>query len=139
MYSIEFADPVTGSCQCCGIPTIQLARFVLRDGEPFAVYRALLAHGPHERRADVVISLGDWAETASPSDRVTFACHLTADRDSFNVGLVEPHQTSWTSFELGRILSRDEALQHPWKREVFDLSNRILACDEPLIAYLTAP
>ena len=47
MGSIEFADPVTGSCQCCGAPTIQLARFVHRNGEHFAVYRALLAHGPH--------------------------------------------------------------------------------------------
>jgi hypothetical protein len=139
MDSIEFADPVTGSCQCCGSPTIQLARFVHRNGEPFAVYRALLAHGPHERRADLVISLGDWAETASPSDRVTFACHLTAAPDNFNVGLVEPHQTSWSSGELGRILSRDEALQHPWTQEVFNLSDRILECDKPLIAYLTAP
>jgi hypothetical protein len=86
MDSIEFADPVTGSCQCCGSPTIQLARFVHRNGEPFAVYRALLPHGPHERRADLVISLGDWAETASPSNRVTFACHLTAAQDNFNVG-----------------------------------------------------
>jgi hypothetical protein len=138
MDSIEFADPVTGSCQCCRVPTIQLARFVLRDGEPFAVYRALLAHGPHERRADVVISLGDWAETASPSDRVTFACHLTADRDSFNVGFVEPGQTSWTSGELGRILSRDEALQHRWKQDVLSMSNQMLEEDQPLIAYLTA-
>ena len=88
MDRIEFADPVTSSCQCCGTPTIQLARFVYRIGEPVAVYRALLSHGLHERRADLVISLGDWAETATSSDRVTFACHLTADRDSFNVGLV---------------------------------------------------
>ena len=119
MDTIEFTNTVTGSCQCCGSPTIQLARFDFRDGEPFAVYCALLAHGPHERRADVVISLGDWAETASSSDRVTFACHLTTDQDSFNVGLVEPHQTSWTSCELGRILSREEALGHPWKQEIF--------------------
>jgi hypothetical protein len=139
MDTIEFTDPVTGSCPCCGAPTIQLARFVLRNGEPFAVYRALLAHGPHERRADVVISLGDWAEMASPSDRVTFACHLTADQDSVNVGFVEPHQTCWTSEELGRILSRDEALRHPWKQEVFALSNQMLREDQPLIAYLTAP
>ena len=41
--------------------------------------------------------------------------------------------------ELGRILSRDEALQHPWKQEVFNLSDRILECDKPLTAYLTAP
>jgi hypothetical protein len=139
MDSTGFADPATGSCQCCGAPTIQLARFVFRDGEPFAVYRALLAHGPHERRADVVISLGDWAETASARDRVTFACHLTADRDSFNVGFVDPGQTSWTSGELGRILSRDEALQHRWKQDVLSMSNQMLEEDQPLIAYLTAP
>ena len=100
MGSIELADPVTGSCQCCGAPTIQLARFVRRNGEHFAVYRALLAHGPHERRADLVISLGDWTETASPSDRVTFACHLTAAQDNFNVGFVKPQQTLWTSGNL---------------------------------------
>jgi hypothetical protein len=139
MDTIQFADPVTGSCPCCGAPTIQLARFVLRDSEPFAVYRALLAHGPHERRADVVISLGDWGETASLSDRATFACHVTINQESFNLGFVEPHQTSWTSEELGRILSRDEALRHPWKQDVFALSNQMLGEDQPLIAYLTAP
>jgi hypothetical protein len=116
----------------------RLTRYVTRGEEPFAIYRALLPFGHHERRADVVISLGDWSETASPSDRLAFAIHLTVDQYSFNISFVEPSQTSWSSGKLGRILSRQEALQHPWKQEIITLVDRMIEGDNSIGAYLSS-
>ena len=138
MDTIEYDEPVNAACDCCGAAMTRLTRFVCRGDEPFAIYRALLSSGPHERRADVAVSLGDWAEAASPSDRLAFAVHLTVDQDNFNVSFVEPDQTAWSSGELGRILSRDEALQHPWKQEVIALIDQVIEADRPLAAYLSS-
>jgi hypothetical protein len=137
MDTIEYVDPVDIPCQCCGARMTRLTRFVSREGAPSAIYRALLPFGTHERQADVVISLGDWAGNASSSDCVSFAIHLTADQKNFNVSFVEPDQTSWASDVLGRLLSRAEALQHPWKRQVLAISNQMVEADEPIVAYLS--
>ncbi len=137
MDTIEYADSVNTACDCCGAAMTRLTRFVSRGGEPFAIYRALLPFGVHNRRADVMVSIGAWAEATPPAKRLSFAVHLTADEANFNIAFVEPDQTSWSSGELGRILSRHEALEHPWKQEVLALIDHMLESDKPLGAYLS--
>ncbi len=40
MIRIEFEEPTSSSCACCGKATIRLTRFVYRDEDAYAVYYA---------------------------------------------------------------------------------------------------
>ncbi|MBW8724824.1 MAG: hypothetical protein JF625_06670 [Inquilinus limosus] len=136
VYEIEFVEPILTSCDCCGLPSTRLVRFVARDGEAFAIYRAILTRGPRHPRAEMIVGLGDWDEAASPEDRVAFAFQLWSDDSQCNIGIVGPEQTAWSSGVLGRILAREEALRHPRLKDVFDLSDHIVGHDRPLADYL---
>ncbi|MGO4572524.1 hypothetical protein [Microvirga sp. 2TAF3] len=52
--------------------------------------------------------------------------------------IVDPEDTRWETDYLGKILSWEEALKHPWLREVFDLSDRMVRCDKPINEFLTS-
>lgn len=136
MFEIEFVEPSHATCECCGAPSTRLTRFVTRNGDAFAIYRAVLTHGPRHPRAEMIVGLGDWDEAALPEDRVAFIFQLWSDDREYKVGIVGPDQTVWPQGSLGRLLTREEALRHPWLQDVFDLSDHIVVHDRILADYL---
>lgn len=138
MDEIEFEEPTFGICDCCGTTTTTLTRFVTRDGDALAVYYAKFSDGPKHDFISVLVGLGDWGEGSVPAARDAFAFRLWAKEANFNIGLVDPADAPWDTDYLGRILKRDEALRHPLLQEVFDLSDRIVKCDPPIIEFLAS-
>ena len=136
MDEIDFEAPEIGTCACCGREQTRLTRFVTRDGDAFAVYKAVLPGGEHQRRADLIVGLGDWDEAASPDQRVAFALQVWADEAMINVAVVDAEQSAWQSGFFGRVVSREEALRHPWLQQVYDLSDQIVERDKAIIDYL---
>ena len=137
MDQIEFEEPDISVCKCCGRTSKRLTRFVTRDGEAFAVYYAMFTEGHDDRKAFVMVGLGDWDEDALPEEaRASFTYQVWFADDVYQLSLIDPDQSPWDTSYLGRRLSAADARAHPLLQEVFDLSDHILRCDEPLVTYL---
>lgn len=134
MYEFEFEKPQSHSCPCCGAPQTVLTRFVYQGGNAYAVYKAWLSHGSHNRVAELLVVLGSWGDDAI-QDRAEFCAQLWSDDDNWNVSVVDPDFSSSHTGKLGKPLDRESALRHPWLQDVFDLSDEIVRVDEALIDY----
>jgi len=116
-----------------------LTRFVYRDNDAYAVYYAGFTDS-HPNRVAVAVSLGEWTEEAGPQDRVAFALELWSTATEYQVGLVEPCNSPWRDVAfLGRMLSRAEALEHPWLSDVFHLTDHMISDDPELRGHLAGP
>ena len=133
---IEFCEPKHFDCDCCGHQTTRLTRFVTRKGAAFAVYFAQFSDGPEHDDVQVLVGFGPWGEDAGPEERTAIAFTIWNTEENFNVGLMDADRCGWKTDYLGRRLSREEALASSWKQEVFDLSDHIVMCDQPIVDYL---
>ncbi|MBD8881173.1 hypothetical protein IHE49_11850 [Rhodanobacter sp. 7MK24] len=132
--SIEFEEPSLGApCECCGNRTVHLIRFVSNDGDAHAVYYVRFTEGHPETPAVAAVSLGDWEEGSTPSQRTAFALELRAD----GVRVCNADESPWHETNiLGRMLDRDEALAHPLIKEVFHITDHIYLEDPPFMAHM---
>jgi hypothetical protein len=137
LITIEFADRVEGDpCPCCGRRTTRLTRFVYSDGDAHAVYYASFADGHRGGYVSAIVSLGEWGEGATPEQRVAFAVQIRATETQYQVALVDAETSVWSDAEfLGRMLSRHEALRHPWRDEVFHITDHIVDEDPDVRAF----
>ena len=139
MIEIEFEEPTESRCECCGNTTVRLTRFVYRDGDAHAVYYAQFTKQHEDRRVSGLISLGPWGEGASASERVAFPFQIWTEKDNFQVGLVNAENSPWSQVTImGRILSRDEALEHEWIAEVFHITDHMVVDDRQITDYFRA-
>ena len=136
MIRIEFEDPTKEKCDCCGGVTTRLTRFVYKDDDAFAVYYAMFSdnHPDHEIKA--AIGLGEWGEGSTPEERKAFAVKIRDGGTQFEVMLVDAEESPWQDAEiLGRMLDRAEALEHPWKEDVFHITDHMVEDDPEIKAY----
>lgn len=120
MLTLEFARPKNTTCACCGGVTTTLTRFVSQDGDAHAIYCARFGAEHRERVVQAVVSLGDWSDAAGPWDRVAFPLEIRAAGAEYRVGLANAADSPWSGTAIiGRVLDRDEALQHERLSEVF--------------------
>ena len=139
MDQIEFEEPQRSICECCGNTTTRLTRFVTRNGNAFAVYFVMFTEEHEDRSAAVMVGIGDWGDDTIPEEaRLAFTFRLWLANDSYQVSMIDPDDSPWETTHLGRRLPREEALNHPLIQEVFDLSDHIVKCDQPLVDYLNA-
>jgi hypothetical protein len=142
MLTIEFEPPAIDAkpCECCGGLTTRLTRFVLNDGNAYAVYYAIFSDNhPHPKGyVSVLISIGQWADDAPPSGRCAFYLQIRATADNFLVAVCDAAESPWGTVRMfGRTLDRDEALAHPRIQEIFHISDHIVTEDTPVIEYLS--
>lgn len=136
MLQTEYEVPDTAPCCCCGRLTTRLTRFVSRDDDAFAVYYAAFSEG-HGAEVDAIISLGTWWADEVPPDRVAFAVRISSTADAYNVQVTDAGESLWHDAALlGRKLSREDALAHPWIRDVFLVTDHMVTDDAPLIEFL---
>lgn len=134
MIEIEFEEPVLDNCECCGKEIVRLTRFVYQDDDAFAVYYAKFTKGHSDKVVNGIIGLGEWGENGQPEDRLAFPFLIWIDETDYNVGLVNADESPWSHVtNLGRILDRDEALKHPWIKDVFHITDHMVE-DDKLIA-----
>lgn len=136
--TIELTDRITGdSCPCCGGRTTCLTRFVYSDGDAHAVYYAAFSDKHRDRIVSVMLSLGEWGEGSTPKDRVAFALRIRFAKSECQVMVIDAEQSLWHDAEfLGRMLSRKQALRHPWIQEVFHITDHIVTEDPDVRDYL---
>ena len=138
MLTIEFEPPVVGDpCECCGGRTTRLTRFVYWQGDAYAVYYAMFSDNHPERYVSALISIGEWANDAPPSERRSFYVRIWVSGDNYQVSVRDAAESPWTGQEImGCTLDRAEALAHPRIQDVFRITDHIVTEDAPIVKYL---
>jgi hypothetical protein len=140
MLTIEFTPGKSVPCPCCGRESTNLTRFVYRDGDAYAIYKAMFSESHPNRIVLATVSLGPWDGDATADQRVAFALKLTPAPTQYEVQVVDAASSPWRDSEtLGRTLDRAEALDHPALPEVYAIADRMVADDRALNAYLGGP
>lgn len=137
MIEIEFEDPHYETCECCGNTTVKLTRFVYANDEAFAIYYIRFTKEHDDKNVLGIISLGEWGIDEIPESRTSFLFRLWFTNENYNVSIIDGKESPWQSEILGKILSREEALQHPWIDNVFHITDHIVDEDSEVIKYLT--
>jgi hypothetical protein len=137
MLTIEFSEPTSKTCECCGGVTRSLTRFVYEDGDAYAIYYARFGVTHEPRIVEAVVSIGQWEEGSGPWDRVAFPFRVRSAESEYQVTVVDSDESPWKGVTLlGRMLDRAEALRHERLREVFHISDHMVRDDQPLRDYL---
>ena len=138
MIEIEFEEPKLSQCECCTNTTTRLTRYVYRNGDAFAAYYVLFTNGHKDKVAHSLIGLGEWGEDGSPALRKAFAVNIWDDGGNWGVSVTDKEDSPWSHVEfMGAILSRTEALQHQWIKDVFHITDHIVSEDKMVIEYFS--
>jgi hypothetical protein len=136
MIEIEFEEPTIKKCECCGKDTVALTRFVHQDGNAFAVYYAKFTKGHSDKVVYGLIGLGEWGDQSEPRNRTAFPFRIWTTATNFQVGLVDASESPWSDVTyLGEVLIREEGLKHPWIKDVFHITDHMVADDRMIIDY----
>ncbi len=137
MLKIEFEEPTTELCTCCGKETIRLTRFVYENADAFAIYYIKFTKDHEEKIATGIISIGDWGTDEEPINRFSFPFKIWTKEDHYQIGLIDSKESPWKHEMLGKILDRKEALQHPWIKDVFHITDHIVVEDKEVVEYFS--
>ena len=136
-YEIERSAPSSSVCDCCGGLTVRLTRFVYKGGDAFAVYYAAYSNNHPDHELAMLISLGTWADGASPSQRAAFYCRVRPTNDSYQVMLGDAAESMWRDAAImGSMLSREQALGHRRKKTAFEVLDEAFVQDPSLQGFL---
>ncbi len=125
------------TCPECGTDYTTVNGFVHKHGAARAAYFAACHkhHAAQEVWIDAI--LGTWGQDR-PDDHVTFGCRVGRVE-----GQAEPAATLVAAASVlpshslfGRKLSREEALQHPWLREYWQIVDFLLLNDPTIRTHL---
>lgn len=141
MLELEFEPPFESDpCECCGGVTTALTRFVLQDGDAFAVVYLRFSDNHQDRVVEAAISAGKWWDGTGPADRTAFALKLRSGAENYEVTVCDAATSPWRDVELiGDMLDREEALTHPLIDDVFHITDHLFDEDAALKAYLDGP
>jgi hypothetical protein len=128
MIKIEFEEPTEEVCECCGNTTFRLTRFVYQDNDAFAVYYAKFTKAHEKKRLSGLISLGEWGDDdVDPETRFAFPFQIWTDNDNYQVVLINAEESPWNHVTfMGRILDREEALNHDLIKDVFHITDHMV-------------
>lgn len=136
---IETTAPSTATCSCCGNLSVRVTGFVTCEGDATAFYYGAYTNGHAEQSFDLVVCLGDVAGTVAEveGERVSFSMKARLIDDGHGLGLIDGAASAWPGVEaLGKQLSRQEALSHPWREKAFEIADQVIARDRALGGYL---
>ena len=137
MIEIEFNEPNIYDCDCCDNKTVRLTRFVSKNGDAHAVYYCQYTIGHEDKVVNGVLSLGKWWDGSTAKDRIAFPFRIWTNEENYQVGLMDKAECEWSDVEmLGTMLDRKEGLKHEWIKEVFHITDHIIAEDQLVIDYL---
>jgi hypothetical protein len=137
LLTLETVDGVRWSrCADCGRDTRRIHGFVYEDGVPFAVYHADLPEGHEHDRALFLVSIGDWGVEADSAARERATIWVQRRPDELQMSFDDPDPDAVITPELGRMISRAEALGSPLRSRYLEVCNLIAAKDARVKAAL---
>lgn len=134
---IEFDEPELTLCECCGGQNMQLMR-TIHDGEnAVAMYMATLPNHPG-LTVSVLILTGDFDDDAPKESRQAASIRLIKLEEGIGTAVTSPEEDGWNVTELATFLTAEQALS-TISKELFEISDMIVAKDDLIMSYLTAP
>lgn len=128
-FELETTTPRREPCSCCGRSIVFVTGFLTETSEAVGFYYARFVNGHEEQAFDLAICIGD---VAGSGPRTTFVMKAREQ----GVSLVDGASSPWAGNpRLGRMLTRPEALAHPERAMVFELSDVIIPGDPALRSY----
>jgi hypothetical protein len=122
-------DESRRQCRHCGRPVYAGTGSVEYEAAPVADYWYWWSDG-HECRFELAIRFG-----ASGDERVVLAQGMVTDGD-IGFGLLDP-DASWPSLlDLGRVLTREQALADEWHPEFWDFFDAVAELEPRLRAHV---
>jgi hypothetical protein len=115
--------------------TTTLNRLIKRGEVPFAMCRVTFGDRHLEEPACAIFGVGEFGEGTYSHQRVAFGISLKPE----GVMVIDAARAEWDGLEiLGHQLTREEALRHPMKSELFRLIDQLYAEDSALGDYFCA-
>ncbi len=136
VLTLELGNDVTESqCACCGRSTRRVSGFVSADADARAAYIACWTDGHRDLGAEMVISIGEW-DGAPAEARVAVALAWHAVPSGPGCVVIDGPTSKWQGRPvLGRLLTREEALNSPAAEEAFLITNLIFDADPRFRAF----
>ena len=125
-------------CECCGAAIESTHGFIYRDDDAFAVYQAAWCIGHPENQVNARIEIGgDWGDRDSRPEHTFFGLLIFQTPDETKFSMIEADESMWPpNGDEGQLLSRDAALSHPLKPEIFHIAEHIASEDVLIKTFL---
>ncbi len=139
VLTIEMGEEVkTQICADCGKESQSVRGFVYDDGDAYSVYLAVIYTGHKDKLVALAVGIGDWDEGAGPESRRSVTIFIRRSPTEFQMSLQDAEISPWKSAAnwLGRMLSRQEALESPLRDAFFHVADHVVANDSRVRSYL---
>ncbi len=115
-----------GLCPDCGKIIRLVWGYIFKKGKPFATYYSRFNEGHPDKGMNMLVVEGAWGDDSNETDRYCFSleCRMNETRPSYMMIDSDPSYA-----ELGKALTRAEALAHPFKDELFPMLDQLMASD----------
>lgn len=137
-FSLEVGENCKSSiCHCCGRESYIGHGFIFKDGDAYAVYYAGWVPNHPEKKVSFAIAIGEWDDNSTAEDRTCFGLEVYEGKEEILFRAIEPADSPWNNTELlGKMISRDDALNSHLMREVFDIVEHIIRNHDCIKKYL---
>ncbi|KAB7609821.1 hypothetical protein F9L33_15480 [Amylibacter sp. SFDW26] len=136
-YEIEMGEADHSSfCECCDQEASTTHGFVYKDDDAYAVYYATWSQKHETKYVNFAIAVGEWGDNSSNMDRTCFGLEVYDNKDKLDFRVIEPEGSPWGETDLlGKMLSRQESLEHCLKDEIFLIIEKVINNDILLNEY----
>lgn len=137
-YRIEIGEEeLVTTCPQDGVENSVGHGFIYKNGDAYAIYMLGWTPARQERIVSVAISIGDFDDEARIEDRTCFGLEVFPDGEEVAFSFIDPKLSPWPKTEtLGSMISREQALSHPLKSEVFSIMESALRQHMAVATYL---
>jgi len=137
-FTVELGDQrPSHRCPDCGAENEVTHGFIYRDTDAFALYHGMFSRAHYDRGVSLRIIVGDWSEGASADSRLSFGVEVRSGAKDYEFMLVGADSSAWPDSNLSAaMLTREQALVHPFKQEIFHAAEHIIHEDPRIRAFL---
>lgn len=139
MFSIEFDEPISSLCACCGNIEKRISASVF-FGETMVAFYMTSLPGHAGLPLSILAFWGDFGDEAKQTDRLaaTFAVMNVPEQNGYGTSITDPEEAGWPPTDTAVYLSKEEATAKHAER-LYTLSDLILDKDKMIRAYLDLP
>jgi hypothetical protein len=88
-------DVMEQLCADCGRPFSSVHGFLYDEGDPYAVYHALLQTEHPSTVADIALSFGSWDEDATGDDRNRVGLQVWPEGEELKMHITDASESGW--------------------------------------------
>jgi hypothetical protein len=124
-------------CRDCGRPFSSVHGFLYDEGNPYAVYHAILQSDHPSTVVDLALSFGSWAEEGTAADRTRIGIRVWPEEDELKMHINDSGESAWgDSDTFGKMAGRTEVLGTRLEHEALRTVAFVIAHDSRIEDHL---